>query len=65
MKIVVGDIYREVHDWRIIAVQERSNTSTLSKSKPLTGRFIPQRFEDIFAKWDHDGKGGLSFWDLW
>ena len=31
----------------------------------LIGRFIPQRFEDIFAKWDHEGKGGLSFRDLW
>jgi len=29
------------------------------------GRFIPQRFEDIFAKWDQEGKGGLSLRDLW
>jgi peroxygenase len=26
------------------------------------GRFIPQQFEDLFSKFDHDGKGGL-YWD--
>jgi len=26
------------------------------------GRFIPQSFEDLFSKFDHDGKGGL-YWD--
>ena len=30
-----------------------------------SGRFIPQKFEDLFVKWDHEGKGGLSFRDLW
>lgn len=29
------------------------------------GRFRPQNFEDIFAKYDRDNKGGLSKKDLW
>lgn len=29
------------------------------------GRFRPQQFEDIFAKYDQGGKGGLDVDDLW
>lgn len=29
------------------------------------GRFIPQKYEDLFAKWDCGNKGGLSAGDLW
>jgi peroxygenase len=29
------------------------------------GRFIPQRFEDLFAKYDAEGKGGLTWGDIW
>lgn len=28
------------------------------------GRFKPQSFEDIFAKYDKGNKGGLDIWDL-
>lgn len=28
------------------------------------GRFIPQKFEDIFAKYDKGNKGGLTILDL-
>jgi peroxygenase len=28
-------------------------------------RFIPQKFEEIFTKWDREGKEALSFWDTW
>lgn len=28
------------------------------------GRFRPQQFEDIFAKYDENDKGGLDVWDL-
>ena len=28
------------------------------------GRFVPQRFEDMFAKFDVTGKGGLDFDDI-
>lgn len=28
------------------------------------GRFRPQNFEDFFAKYDKDGKGGVDVWDL-
>lgn len=29
------------------------------------GRFRPQNFEDVFAKYDRDNKGGLTWGDLW
>ncbi|EXJ60691.1 hypothetical protein A1O7_04844 [Cladophialophora yegresii CBS 114405] len=29
------------------------------------GRFRPQPFEDFFTKFDQDGKGGLTKWELW
>jgi peroxygenase len=29
------------------------------------GRFRPQPFEDFFTKFDKDGKGGLTKWELW
>lgn len=29
------------------------------------GRFKPQNFEDIFAKYDQGNKGGLDLSDLW
>lgn len=28
------------------------------------GRFRPQNFEDIFAKYDEGNKGGLDVWDV-
>jgi hypothetical protein len=28
------------------------------------GRFVPQRFEDMFAKYDAGGKGGLNWDDI-
>lgn len=28
------------------------------------GRFKPQNFEDIFAKYDKGDKGGLDIWDF-
>ncbi|KAK3313977.1 Caleosin related protein-domain-containing protein [Apodospora peruviana] len=29
------------------------------------GRFVPQKFEDIFSKWDKNDNGALSFMELW
>eukprot|EP01117_Protostelium_nocturnum_P012379 TRINITY_DN4567_c0_g1_i1.p1 TRINITY_DN4567_c0_g1~~TRINITY_DN4567_c0_g1_i1.p1 ORF type:complete len:282 (+),score=73.68 TRINITY_DN4567_c0_g1_i1:95-940(+) len=29
------------------------------------GRFVPQKFEEIFSKYDTDGKGGLTFTEMW
>lgn len=29
------------------------------------GRFRPQQFEDFFSKFDKDGKGGLTAWEVW
>jgi peroxygenase len=31
----------------------------------LIGRFIPQKFEEVFTKWDKDGDDKLNFWDMW
>lgn len=28
------------------------------------GRFSPEKFEELFSKWDSGGKGGLSWDDL-
>lgn len=28
------------------------------------GRFVPQKFEELFTKYDKTGKGGLSLWEL-
>ena len=36
-----------------------------SMSFDAEGRFRPQMYEDFFAKYDRDGKGGLDKWDLW
>jgi len=35
-----------------------------SMSFDTEGRFRPQNFEDIFAKYDRGNKGGLDAWDL-
>eukprot|EP00123_Amoebidium_parasiticum_P009527 comp19534_c1_seq1/m.22860 comp19534_c1_seq1/g.22860 ORF comp19534_c1_seq1/g.22860 comp19534_c1_seq1/m.22860 type:complete len:335 (-) comp19534_c1_seq1:149-1153(-) len=29
------------------------------------GRFVPEKFEELFSKYDRDNKGALSFWELW
>ncbi|KAI3651023.1 hypothetical protein MP228_004504 [Amoeboaphelidium protococcarum] len=29
------------------------------------GRFIPQKFEEIFSKWDVDRRNALNHWQLW
>lgn len=36
-----------------------------SMSYDNEGRFRPQQFEDLFAKYDRDAKGGLAITDLW
>ncbi|KAI9880463.1 MAG: hypothetical protein M1830_002815 [Pleopsidium flavum] len=36
-----------------------------SMSYDNEGRFRPQNFEDFFAKYDKDGKGGLTVEELW
>ena len=29
------------------------------------GRFVPQKFEELFTKYDEDNKGGLTLKELW
>jgi peroxygenase len=36
-----------------------------SMSYDNEGRFRPQNFEDFFAKYDKDGKGGMTARELW
>lgn len=31
----------------------------------ISGRFIPQKFEEVFSKWDKDNDDRLNFWDMW
>lgn len=32
--------------------------------RPPCGRFVPQKFEDLFSKFDKGNKGALSFSDI-
>jgi hypothetical protein len=41
--------------------QHGSDSGTYDKE----GRFVPQMFEDLFAKWDVHGAGSLSAGELW
>ena len=51
----------------------RVHTSNVHKGKhgsdsgvyDTEGRFVPQKFEELFTKWDRDGKGAVSFNELW
>jgi len=35
-----------------------------SESYDTEGRFVPEKFEEIFSKYDRDNKGGLNFSDI-
>lgn len=50
-RIHVNKIYKDKHG---------SDSMTYDNE----GRFKPQNFEDIFAKYDRGDKGGLDIWDL-
>jgi len=50
-KLVIKNVHRLVHG---------SPTSVIDTE----GRFVPQKFEEIFTKFDKDGKGYLTFFDV-
>lgn len=47
-----------------VARMHKNKHGSDSMSFDNEGRFRPQNFEDLFAKYDRDGKGGLDAWDL-
>ncbi|KAK0610968.1 Caleosin related protein-domain-containing protein [Immersiella caudata] len=51
-RLFVGGIHKAKHG---------SDSGTYDRE----GRFVPQAFEDMFAKWDVGGRGSLSAWELW
>ncbi|KAK3290200.1 Caleosin related protein-domain-containing protein [Chaetomium fimeti] len=51
-RVYVGSIHKAKHG---------SDSGTYDKE----GRFVPQMFEDVFAKWDVHGAGSLSAGELW
>ncbi|KAH6649384.1 Caleosin related protein-domain-containing protein [Chaetomium tenue] len=51
-RVYVGSIHKAKHG---------SDSGTYDKE----GRFVPQMFEDMFAKWDVHGSGSLSAGELW
>jgi peroxygenase len=36
-----------------------------SETYDTEGRYVPQKFEEIFSKYDRDNKGGLNLRDMW
>ncbi|KAL2268069.1 hypothetical protein VTJ83DRAFT_2915 [Remersonia thermophila] len=51
-RVFVGGIHKAKHG---------SDSGTYD----LEGRFVPQKFEDMFSKWDKDDTGSLSARELW
>lgn len=51
-RVYVGGIHKAKHG---------SDSGVYDKE----GRFVPQAFEDLFAKWDEGIKGELTGWELW
>ncbi|KAL2018110.1 hypothetical protein VTK56DRAFT_1240 [Thermocarpiscus australiensis] len=51
-RVFVGGIHKAKHG---------SDSGTYDRE----GRFVPQSFEDMFSKWDVQGRGSLSATELW
>lgn len=54
------DPFFRIHVARLYKAKHGSDSMTYDNE----GRFKPQNFEDVFAKYDRGDKGGLSFGDL-
>jgi len=57
----IPDPFLRIHVARIHRDKHGSDTGTYDNK----GRFRPQNFEEIFANYDRNGKGGLSIGDLY
>ena len=57
---ILPDPFFRIHVERLYKDKHGSDSMTYDNE----GRFKPQNFEDIFAKYDRGNKGGLDVWDL-
>lgn len=59
-KTLLPDPFFRIHIDNVHKNKHGSDSMTFDSE----GRFRPQHFEDFFAKYDKDGKGGLSKWEV-
>ncbi|KAI4251636.1 MAG: hypothetical protein LQ352_004730 [Teloschistes flavicans] len=59
--LILPDPHFRIYVDRLYKAKHGSDSMTYDNQ----GRFRPQQFEDIFAKYDQGGKGGLDVDDLW
>ncbi|KAF1982550.1 Caleosin-domain-containing protein [Aulographum hederae CBS 113979] len=57
---ILPDPFFRIHIARMHKNKHGSDSMTFDNE----GRFRPQNFEDLFAKYDDGNKGGLDMWDL-
>ncbi|CAG8694718.1 2139_t:CDS:2 [Gigaspora margarita] len=57
---ILGNPFFKIYVNRIHKGKHGSDSETFDTE----GRFVPEKFEEIFSKYDQDGKGGLSFNDI-
>ena len=58
---ILPDPFFRIYLDRVYKCKHGSDSMTFDTE----GRFTPQHFENIFAKYDRDNKGGLTFGDVW
>ncbi|CAG8771457.1 423_t:CDS:2, partial [Dentiscutata erythropus] len=56
----LGNPFFKIYVDRIHKAKHGSDSETFDSE----GRFVPEKFEEMFSKYDREGKGGLSFSDI-